>query len=146
MSIGAGLFTYLKTVTAVTDLIGTGDNCRLFPEWTPEAEAYPYVTYTVIAADHVGDLSAASGIVRKLIQVDVWAATAVSREATGNALRGALDGVTNDTWGSVNVRTVALDEEVDELEEPADGDEGGVIFRRRQDYIVWHAESVPTFA
>lgn len=144
MSIQAAIYEHLIADTTVLGLVST----RVYVDVAPHsAVGLNHITYQVISAQHVHDLGAASGLVRKRIQIDVWATTSITRDSISEAIREAMDGYSGDmgaVGATVDVRDCYLDNEVDGYEVPETKNEFG-IFRRTMDFMIWHTESVPTF-
>lgn len=141
MTMSAGLYTYLVSLTPVTDQVST----RVYNGRAPERTVYPYITYEEISGPTVQQQAAAAGLVDSRFQIDVWAETHPSREATAEAIREALDGFTGSTMGSMTVKRVSLENRQDSVDQ-ADGGSQRAIYRKIIEFRIWYAESVPTFA
>ena len=82
-----------------------------------------------------------TGLAETRLQLDVWARDSETSGAKAviklaDSLRRALDGFVGQ-WGSVTVRKVMLDSERDDY----DPDIAARLWRRSQDYLVWHEET-----
>jgi len=144
MSIESALYTRLKAVSAVTTIVGTGNSARIYPDVAPPSATLSYITYTVVSDSSEQHMTAAAGLASAVIQIDCWAASSVNRGALREAVRGALDGARQQTWGTVQVRSVMREQSRSTWEKPEDGSEVGV-FRASMDFRFWYVESVPTF-
>ena len=141
MSIKAALRTYCIGVTGISTLIST----RMHYGQAPASTARPYVVYNRISAQHTRNMAASGGLARERIQIRCVADTGVAAEAIAQAFRAALDGYQARAMGAVFINSCTLDNEVDTFITPTDGSDRGrheVI----QDYLIWHTESIPTFA
>lgn len=66
--------------------------CRFYPHGqAPQGITLPYATYQIIAATPENYLNEAPDIDNTLIQVDVWASSALSASQTADAIRDALE-------------------------------------------------------
>lgn len=146
MSIHANLYTYLTAQSALTDLIGTttAPGPRIFPITAPTDALFPYITFQRITSSHVQHTTAAAGLAVATFQFDVWDDDSVGCAAVAEALRGELEGYQTTAWSGVAIRGVYMQGQSDEFIPPTDSTEVGV-YRTRQDYTIWYAESVPTF-
>ena len=79
MSLESDVYTYLKSRAALTALLGTGDNFRLYPQRVPPSPTYPVVRYVVVSQprtaythDNAGAPPAGTTIVRTRMQFDIW--------------------------------------------------------------------------
>ena len=94
MSIESALYDKLTGTAALTALIGSGNDCRLYPELAPASTTKPYVTFSTISTTrsrHFAGITN-SQVDFARVQVDIWAATSVSRRDTAEAVRDAMDG------------------------------------------------------
>ena len=141
MSIKDDFYTYLISNAGITAAVSD----RIYPLTAPTSATLPYITIQRVACSHEHHMTAAAGLAAARFQVDCWAETSVDAETSAEAVREALDGYMQNTMESTEVRAVFLEDEGDGYEPPTDASEDGV-FRIRQDYTIWYAESVPTFA
>lgn len=99
-SVGANLITYLKTKSAVTSKVGTGDNARIFLEFARQGVALPYVviqTFEGTSAEHLGGIS---GVAMNRVQIDAYAATESAAYELAEAIRLAPLQMYRGTFGS----------------------------------------------
>lgn len=145
MSIQAAFYHHLSNDTTVAGLV----SARIYVDVAPSSVAgLNHITFQLISGTHEHHMTAAAGLTRKRVQVDVWATNSVSRDGISEAVREALDGYRGDmgaTGSTVDVRMCHLVNETDGYESPVMGTEFG-LFRRTMDWEIWHSESVPTFA
>lgn len=142
MSLLGDIYSHLAAQSAVTDLVGT----RIYPEWNASAdETRPYIVYTLISEDRNPHLGAASGLVRTVIQFDVFSDTTRGMESVADVLRQQFDGFTGTLNSGTVVRECHLESRRNDHE--TNGEAGAVgVFRCSMDFYFWHVETVPTFA
>ena len=127
---------------ALGGLTGT---VRVYPVQIPQRRT---PLWPVLTVQRIGDgrrvwsHGGPSGLVETRLQLDAWARTTDSMfgdEAVAtlaDALRRALDGFTG-AWSGVVVRKSQLTSE----REAYDADTVARLWRRSQDYLVWHEEA-----
>jgi hypothetical protein len=101
--IGADLTTYLKTVSGVTDIVGTGTAARIYEEDPKQAVALPYVVFEVLAGSSSSHLGGMAGVAVARVQVDAYAATRPAAFALAEQLKFVLAACRGVTWGSTFV-------------------------------------------
>jgi hypothetical protein len=145
MSLHTALYSYLTAQSGFTDVFST----RLYPNQAPaSATTLPYCVYEIVSGEHIHHLEAAAGLVQRRVIFTVVAATPISCEAGYDALRGELDGYPNTTMGTNNlaVGTVSLDgEDFTHIPQKLGTDVAQGTFVVEMTFMIWHAESVPTF-
>lgn len=110
--LATALFARLTSVSAVTALVGT----RSYPGAGPENPIYPLILYGQInsGAGDARTLTGAAVYFRTLQQIDIYARTRATVEATAKAVRGALDGVEAETmWGGLTIMLSMFDDQFD---------------------------------
>ena len=113
----------------------------------PQQPTEPFMTHFRVSADHQHHFSASSGQVRVRVQVEHWATGYDQARALGQYAREALDsysGTVTSGANSLAIGVIYLEDEGDIFDEDLPGSEAYVP-GLRQDYIVWHSETVPTF-
>lgn len=138
------LCTYLLTKTAVTDLIGTGDDARLWPDALDqdynEKTNGAAATYEIISSDEEMLLSDRSGFVSSRIQFACYASTRKAANALARAIKNcgivALKGVTN----SVDIRGVQVESGIRTYKEPPTDGGGGFRYLTEFDFVVQYLE------
>jgi hypothetical protein len=144
VSLQGALYEYWVAQSGITDLVGT----RIYPTIAPTSATRPYAVYQIISEAREPHMAAASELVSKRVQVTCYGSTPDSAEAVAEAFRAEMDGYSGDTMGSGDnataVRRVLLDGAGEGADPPNIGDQQA-IYWKRQDYIVWHHETVPTF-
>lgn len=124
------LVTYLKTQSAVTDLIGTSP-MRFHPSTDTSNPTYPLIVYRKISAEREHDLDGARGTAKSRYQMDVLADTYTSAKSVAEALRKSLDGYTTQEFLSVK-----LENELEGFDQDTDTQ------RITMDFIIYHTEAL----
>jgi hypothetical protein len=103
-SVEANLITYLKTKPAVTGLVGTGDDARIYLEFAKQGVALPYIVIELISGQSFETLSSISGIARSRVQIDCYGSTKSEAYNLAEAVRLAplqmYRGTFGDGWTS----------------------------------------------
>ncbi len=137
-ALDAGIYTYLKTVTGITSLVGTGNNARIYPLKLPQNPTLPAIVFTKISEQHVECMTGSAGLAMARIQFDCWAENKDQAEDLSEALRQALQGYKG-SMGSVTVQGVHFMNEMDDFEQGIDD------FRIIVDFEIGYSVSRPTF-
>ncbi|WP_254509887.1 tail completion protein gp17 [Anatilimnocola floriformis] len=135
--IRSSLRQYLATNLA--NLVGS----RIFPLVLPQSAARPAITYARTTGGHDHNLKQATGSAIPVFELDCWADSYEAADQLAEAVRQKMQGFSG-TMGSVSVRAVILDDEVDAFEVPSDGSDNG-IYRISLKYRIRYDESIPTF-
>ncbi len=128
MSITDDLYTYLLTVSGVTNLVQD----RIYPLVRNQKEPLPCIVFQDISDPRVHSHDGVSGLANPRIQFSCWAAKAHGWEdaqAVAEALRVALD-----CYHSGNIQATFLVNELSDMD-PETGD-----FRKLQEYEFWYGE------
>jgi len=140
MSILTAVYSHLAADAGVIAITST----RIYPSTAPTSASLPYITYHQIRCDHPHHLTSAAGLADEGIQIDCWDDGALGAEALAAAVREGMDGFCG-AMGTLAAKGVHLhDEGMDFFDKLQSGREGGT-YRKRMDFRIWHAESVPTF-
>lgn len=92
MSIDITLFNHLKTVSAVTDIFGSGDNIRIYPRTAPDAASTPYAVYFPISRDVTYSYEKREDAERLMVQYSVFGSTYSQVRNGADAIMDALEG------------------------------------------------------
>src|SRR3954471_12286268 len=116
----ASFYSYLSSINAITDLVGT----RLYPHHLPQpttqaAHVYPVLTFQTISVNHDHTLDAAAGVAQARIQVDCWSRNPAGALTLAETVRQQLHGFMGNMRGT-EVFYVMLDNEMSLDEPPAD--------------------------
>ena len=146
MSLSTALYSYLTAQAGFTSVFST----RLwYMVASSSVTTLPYCTYEIISGDHVHHLTGAAGLVQRRVLFTVVAATPISCEAGYEALRAELDGYPNDTMGSgsLAIGGISLEsEDFSHVYSKLGTDVAQGIFMAEMTFMIWHEESVPTYA
>ena len=140
MSVESALYSKLAGTAAINAIIGSGASVRLYPAVAPASTERPYITYQVISTRRSRHFAGVSGtqVDFARVQIDVWAASSLSRRTLAQAVRAALDGFSG-SMGSelLNVRRVAVSGP-DMTENPPEYDDETPTYRARLDAEISH--------
>lgn len=125
----------LNNTAGITALCST----RIYPEELPEVATIPAMTYRLISAPAVMDLSEGAGtaLVIYRFQFDVYGATVSTANAVAAALFTALHGYKGTITSGANTYVIQKCVRIDKRDEkePETG-----LYRRSQDYEIWGIE------
>lgn len=132
--ISTAIFAKLSGVTAVTDLVGT----KLYPQQAPADAEYPLVTFAQVTdgSKETRPLTGQVKLFRTLQQFDIYSRDRANVDAIANAIRGAIDAVTNETWGGMAIKAAIFDFQLDGNFEPDPN-----LFRIIQQYRISYLEA-----
>ncbi len=134
--IGNNIRTYLLTISAVTDLLGT--TTEIFTDRLPQRGGYtlPAIVLNVFGGRYVQHLTGSSNVARTRLQLECWADDRPAANALLEAVRknlehypGAAGDDTVDISIGVNPRYL--------YEPPKDASEAG-LYSATVDFLVWH--------
>tara|TARA_Y100000310_G_scaffold322680_1_gene381994 strand:+ start:2653 stop:3087 length:435 start_codon:yes stop_codon:yes gene_type:complete len=139
--IGDELRAYLKTKSAVTLLVGSGANARIFEHIAKPKSKLPYLVVRPFggrSAEHLGGIE---GNATRRFQIDAYAATPEAADALQEAVRlaplQAYRGNMNNTFVN-NVESDGTSRTG--VDPPTKGDNTFRHFSSR-DYLVWYTEA-----
>ena len=143
MLLQAGIVEFIKSRTDITDLIGTGNNARIYTMIAPQDTDTPYIKFEKISNVHQHQLSGSSEFSRARIQFNTWSDTYLESQTLAEKIRLNMDGFHTAYMGTVFVQSVLLlddDDVLDQDPEKQIDDSYGV----RMDYEFWFKEELPT--
>lgn len=135
--------TRLKAVSAVTTLVGSGDEARIFPTKIPEKYAagpWPLLTYQIVSGRPEYHIDGVAGLAEVRVQIDCWSAERPGKDAydevrdLAEAVRGALSAYTGTSEG-VAIQSCFLENRRTLYEDAAQ------VHRESLDFVVGYAES-----
>ncbi len=138
MTIDGAILGRLKAVSAITTIIGSGANARIYAEKLPQAPTLEAITFRQITGERIHAFGSDPGLVRARFQVDAWADTWEESRDLADAIRG--NGAGNafsrfrGTQDSTVVDDILLDNELATFQ-----DQSG-SYRTIQDYLIWYQE------
>jgi len=142
VTIEGAILARLKAITAVTDIVGSGANARIYAEHLPQRPVLEAITFKLINTDRIRASGADPGIVISVWQIDAWATTYKAARDLGDAIRGNGAASALSRWSgtldSTAVQDVFLENELP-LSEPGVGEED-MLYRNTQDYEIHYKE------
>lgn len=123
---------------AVTALIGSGNDTRLFPVTLPQDPTFPAMTYQIISGPRDYTQDGPDGVVRFRVQCNLYALTYSAVKALRDALETSLSGLNNLDFGSppVRVKGVFITNERDTYEQALSQLPPGAPYRKSVDLMV----------
>jgi hypothetical protein len=136
MSFKSDLWTWLAANTEIAAAVGS----RIYPVFAPTSAARPFIVYSRISSDSIHRMGTGSlptnGMMRDVIQFDIYAESEFSANTIKEMLQEQLDGQTID-MGNTKVRRIFLSNETDGVETPSDGTNDGE-YRETMDFTFWY--------
>lgn len=119
-----GFLAEAESLTGATTpgLLGLSDDPRVYPHGAPADSVFPYVVFKRADRPEQRTLAATRGLRSATFDFEVWGDDAVVVEQVVEALRARLESSPSKR-GSVSVRSVTLEGEVDDAVRPEDGSE-----------------------
>ena len=111
MTVEADIYTRIKAVSGITDLIGTGDNCRAYPGMVPQTETNPCLSFERVGAQRAPMMGADSGVVWARFQFNCFADDYDGARNLCNAVRAGLQRYGG--TGTVQIDTIFIENEID---------------------------------
>ena len=87
MTIDGAILGRLKAVPAVTTIVGSGSNARIYAEKLPQTAVLEAITFAQISAERVHAFGSDPGLVRARFQLDAWASTWTKSRDLADAIR-----------------------------------------------------------
>lgn len=100
------LKTYLKTKAAITAIVGSGDDSRIYFHDAKEGAALPYIILEIFAGESNQWLSGITGIATNRIQIDCFGVSATDAYTLAEAVRVAPLQMFRGTVGSCTVLNI----------------------------------------
>lgn len=136
------LKTYLKTKTAVTDLIGAGVAAKIYKDNPKQGIALPYISFEVFEDIDYEALAEIVGIVSARFQIDCYGATSSAAWTLAEAVRLAPLQMYRGLMGTTMVKNVsAVDGFNQGIEPPVKGGNQRRYWVSR-DYILTFEQAV----
>jgi hypothetical protein len=130
MNGGVVIYQILKSTSAVTDIVGAGDDCRVFPVTDIQNGALPFITFQKVNADPSNTKTGPSTVDEVLYQINIVAETPFATNVLAVKVREALDYATG-TYEGVTLQQSYFQGERDGWSENV-ANEGACILH--QDY------------
>lgn len=127
----------LKSLAAVTSIVGSGDSARIYPhESPPTNRVFPLIAYRLGNDDSGERYEAGQGdLVRDFVDIACVAETYAQARTLHAAVKAGLDGQSG-TWGGTHVQG-CFKEEGDETTNAAPGTERQ-FFIIESSYAIWY--------
>lgn len=141
MLLEVALRKFLLSCSDITELLGEGDNARIYPVAMPQAPVLPTMTYQRISTDRDFATTGPTGLATARIQCDVWAPTSggVSGYWNSKKIADAVRRLTNGYRGlmgegGVNVQLCVFEGDRDLYED------GVKLYRVNFSLLISHHE------
>lgn len=86
-SLESALKAYLKSKTAITSLVGTGDSARIYLNVPKQGVVLPYIVFEVFEGSSAEHLTGVSGIAENRVQIDCYGGDEESAHNLAEAVR-----------------------------------------------------------
>lgn len=128
----------LQAQPAITALIGSGVNARLFPVILPQDPIFPCLSYQIISGPRDYTQDGADGVVRFRVQCNLYGSTYAQVKALRDALESSVSGLHNQSFGSpsVKVKGVFITNERDTFEQALSQLPPGAPYRKSVDLMI----------
>ena len=149
VDIGASTMSHLHGDDVVFGLIGENIYRDRAPRDAPLRDGETlYVVVQHLGARPGRHLTATSGYAEALVQINTWGSNRTKVEAVADAIREALDHMTQATLGTppneAEIHVIRLARDPDDWRRPLEGQHDG-RYGARQTARIFHDESVPRF-
>lgn len=139
MSVRGDLINYLLGRAAIIALVEQ----RIFRVKRPQGDrALPAIVISRISGGHGHLLDGGAGWAQASFQLSVFADTNAAAETVAEAVRDAMQGFIGGVWGSTEVDSVTLTNELDLYEADATAGDNGT-HHLMLEYLIVHTVSVP---
>lgn len=139
MTIEGGLLARGIAVSALTDLIGTGNDARLYAMRLKQNETLPAVTYSRVGGTRNHNMGTDTGNVESRWQFSCWATTYEGVRDVSTAVRTAYSRFSG-TSDSTVIDDIFVENEVDLFESTAGDALTDGLYHRVLDLIVFYRE------
>lgn len=135
MTVESEIVARLEVDGAVTALVGSGDDARIYPVLLPQDPTYPAVTYQRVSGARLHNLAGTAGFAMPRLSINCWSRTYGEAKSLAAAIRASLDGF-DGTLATIRA-TIKIVNEIDLPEQEPKPD----VYRILQDYTVNHRET-----
>lgn len=91
MSAGKVIYNLLSNTAGITAIVGSGNNCRIYPLVANQNYDIPCIVFSEISTTPNATKSGVSTMDESLYQLDIMASTRANAETLANLVRTALD-------------------------------------------------------
>lgn len=132
------LIAYLKTISNVTDKVGTGDNARIYSEYAKQGAALPYIVIQVFDGVSNEHLTGISGVDENRVQIDCYGSDKTEAYNLAEAVRLAPLQMYRGTLGSGYANSVTSGNTYETGHSPASPGANNQKFWYSRDYFIRH--------
>lgn len=137
----ADVKTYLKTKAAITAVIGSGDDAKIYLHDAKQDQQPPYIVIDQLSGFSHEHLSAISGMAESRIQIDCYGVTRSAAHSLAELVRLAPLQMHRGTIGSSTVRTVSSNGGYRSGFDPPIHGSAQKRYWVSRDYIITHTEA-----
>ena len=140
MNAGNAIYTILSNAAAVTTIVGTGSNCRVYPMHVAQGKQMPFISYMVTNVQPRPSKDSASTLDTYTVQINCFAKIAGADSPytqvnnLADAVRSALDKIAQGTYGGISVHACDFRNQRDDFALDAQ-EEGAMMIT--QEYTLW---------
>jgi hypothetical protein len=134
------LRTWMKTKTAITDIVGTSTAAKIYQHDAKQGVAPPYIVLHVFEGSSSETLSAIAGVAMNRVQVDCYGLTNSAAYALAEAVRVNLQ-MYRGTMGSTAVLNVTSNGGYERLFDPPSTGANQKRYIYSRDYLITYREA-----
>jgi hypothetical protein len=139
--IGASIITYLKTKSAITSLVGAGNDSRIYLDYPKQGVALPYIVLEVFEGTSAENIATISGIANNRIQISAYAASAAACYSLAELIRLAPLQMYRGMMGTLFCNGVTSDNSYRRGYDPASAGANDERFWIARDYFFDYVEA-----
>ena len=132
MSGGVAIYQLLKSNTDITDIVGSGDDCRIYPLVNTQEYEIPYIVYSTVYTKANATKSGVSTLDEVTYQIDIVTLLPSQTTALAELVRETLDYATYNSNG-VNVQQIYFTDQRDQWNSQTNTE---TAFMIQQDYTL----------
>lgn len=137
------LLTYWKTVSAITALVGTTTNARIWPDEFKQGGALPAIVYDEAGGEDITQLGSktGAGLCRSVVHIYAYGATRAAANELAEIVRIGTQNGARGNFGSTYVNEVVFSSHRDwGTDSPQDSSSTPRYWTRRI-CDIWHAQA-----
>lgn len=132
----------VRSLSAVTDLIGASAACRFFPDVPNQAAVLPFMVYAESGGDSEEHLQNSAGMCRTVLQVWAFGSTRRQANKVAETFRRAIKPEKDKKWGELYVTEISCStHRMCDVDLPQDNQDQKRYWTRRT-FDIWHEELV----
>jgi hypothetical protein len=142
--IGKAVVTHLESIGDVTDVVGAGDDARIYPEVLPQDPTYPAIVLDVPSNVSEGCLGGSAGLAHARVRIDCYALARATANALAEIIRTkGLRADFRGAMGDMTIRGIELEAgPFYAAVQPRDGGQQWVRIAR-QDFKISYKQTLP---